>query len=586
MRPLYLLLLLTFIACSSQESVDDQAVVARVGERAITVRDFRIGYELAPANAKLATQDVAARKQAFLESTIETKLLAVAGLEAGLDQRDDVQRVLRWHEQQAVIQTLYREVVRDEIDVSEDEVRAAFVLLNQRLFLRQLLFRSEAEAQAAFRRVQQGVAFEDLALERARSEGELQQILSPKEFRWGDLDERLETAAYGLNHREVSAPTKSNVGVHLIQLVDRKENLIHTETAFEARRNYIETIIRRRKEATHARQYLANLAADQHPRIRGPVLKALVQRAQEAVSRRGEESPLPPFQHIHAVRPRLSDLMDQELVVFTGGAWTVRAFFDRIEAMPPASRPALTNPGPLTMRIAEMVRDDYLMQEGYRRQLEQDAAVQEEVARIREEAVSTLMRRALLDTVQVSEADARAFYEANRMRYQIPSTVNIREVMVRDRQRADSLYQAIQNGADLATLARAHSVRRWAAERDGELGYFAAGAFGTIGEQAFTMAVGELAGPVPVKLDTVTVGYSVFRLRDRQPATVPALEEIHDTVLADAQKARQREVLKGFLEEVKTRHPVSINEELLAAIETLDATARGRPMDVIMTRRR
>ncbi len=118
MRHLCLLILLAFVACARPDEVNDQAVVARVGDQAITVRDFRIGYELAPASAKPPIQDVAARKHAFLASTLETKLLTAAGLEAGLDQRDDVRRVLQWNEQQAVIQALYRDVVRDEVDVS------------------------------------------------------------------------------------------------------------------------------------------------------------------------------------------------------------------------------------------------------------------------------------------------------------------------------------------------------------------------------------------------------------------------------------------------------------------------------------
>ncbi len=48
-----------------------------------------------------------------------------------------------WYEKQAVIRKLYREVVEDQVQISEEELRNAFVLLNQRLVLRQLLYFSE-----------------------------------------------------------------------------------------------------------------------------------------------------------------------------------------------------------------------------------------------------------------------------------------------------------------------------------------------------------------------------------------------------------------------------------------------------------
>ena len=52
-------------------------------------------------------------------------------------------KLLSWYEKQAVIRELYTEVVKDQVQISEEKLRNAFVLLNQRLVLRQLLYFSE-----------------------------------------------------------------------------------------------------------------------------------------------------------------------------------------------------------------------------------------------------------------------------------------------------------------------------------------------------------------------------------------------------------------------------------------------------------
>ncbi|RMH86223.1 MAG: hypothetical protein D6681_15900 [Calditrichaeota bacterium] len=589
-RNLAFLMLLTFLcldglSCGKEEEVTDRTVIAKVGDRVINVHDFRISYELAPPGKKPSRGDALSRKQEYLSRMVEETLLTLAGLEKGVDQEEPVRRLLKWYEKKLVIEELYRQEIHHKVAVTEAEARQAFVMLNQKLFLRQIVVPSEAQAQALYQRLLNGESYETLAVEVAASDEELQRMLTPRQVTWGELEERFETAVFGLNLGETSAPIKTEVGYHLVQLVNRAENLILTENNFQARRHYIETIIRRRKEARLAREYLHRIGREKRPQAIGPVVRELANRAREALREEKTEKPLPAHAQVRQLRSYLADLEDRLLVVFEGGFWTVGQFLDLLEKSPPGARPDLTDPDEITVAIARMVRDEFLAGEGYRRGLQHQPAVQEELARIRDEVVAEWMRRAILDTVEVSAAEIQTFFTENIDWYRTPERVNIREIMVRDRRLADSLYRAIQNGADMAELAKRYSVRKWAAQKGGELGYFPRDAFGTVGEAAFAASAGELVGPVPVKIDTFTVGYSVFRVLDRQPAVIPPLSEVYDRVSKDALEAKKRQTLSRFLEAIKQRYPVTAHPELLARVKTTEETGTGRPMDFVAFRR-
>lgn len=401
--------------CTKHE-ITDNTVVAKIGDVKITVKDFRISYEL---TSKKPANTIPASKKAQLNSIIENKLLTIAGLKNKLDEKEDIQRLLNWYEKQAVVQELYRHIVRKQVTISDEEKRDGYALLNQRLFLRQLLFQSEFEADKIYRRLQNGETFEQLALELTNSEAEFQYILNPREFNWDELDERLETAAYGLNHNEISAPIKTNVGYHILQLVNRKENLILTESGFQDRDHYIETIIRRRKEATLAKKYATTLMEKLHPYVKSSVLMELTQLAKQSIKIEDPELSLPPYLQVRRLKPHLKNLQDKELVIFSEGVWTVGQVLNRIQQSHPKSRPDLTNPQTLPVALSVMVRDEFLAREGYKLQLEKSQTVHEEVNHIREEIVALRMRQTLLDTVQISNDEIQNHFTLEEKKQRI-----------------------------------------------------------------------------------------------------------------------------------------------------------------------
>lgn len=572
-----------FWGCTKQK-VTDESILATIGPEKISVRDFRISYELSPATPEQHSSHGLEAKKARLNTIVENKLLSFAGKERHLDADDGVKKLLSWYEKQAVIRALYRKVIRDSVHVTEAEIQTAFLLLNEKVVVRQILTPTLSDAEKLYHRLRNGESFEDVALGMVKNQKDLQYVLTPREFTWGELDENLETALFGLNRNEVSAPVKTRAGYHIVQLLNRKKNLLLNEYAYQEKKHYVETIIRRRKESKLARAYATRLMEQVQPRAVGAVLKELVQRAQKAV-RLNKEQTLPPYMQVHAVEPYVQDLLSKDLVVFRGGSWTVQEFLERIKNVHPESRPDLTDAGKLKIALSVMVRDEFLARKGYEQQLNRSPEVVDEIRRLKDDLAGMRMRSALLDTVGVSADEVRAYFQQHIVDYQIPAMARVEELMVRRKELADSLHAALLKGAEFRSLARRYSIRKWTAEKGGDLGYITKSAFGDIGVRALRMEIGALSEPVPLRLSGQVIGYSVFRVLDKKPTQTPDLASIRDRVSKDALRFKRQSVLAAFLAKTEQRYPVHIEEGILREIKTTDDIAPGRPIDILKVSR-
>lgn len=151
--------------------------------------------------------------------------------------------------------------------------------------------------------------------------------------------------------------------------------------------------------------------------------------------------------------------------------------------------------------------------------------------------------------VAITETEMRQFYQDQRANLQTrPEALTLRQVLVpvvasdsawaRARTLADSLYEAIQGGADFEELAREYSQDPGSAAEGGDMGWFRRGNMVREFEAvAFSLRPGDVAPPVRTEF-----GWHVIRTDRVRPGEVKARHilirpEITD---ADRQAARAR----------------------------------------------
>ncbi|MCH8069726.1 MAG: peptidyl-prolyl cis-trans isomerase [Candidatus Marinimicrobia bacterium] len=549
----------------------------------ITVKDFLHSYELSPSPfGNLRGFD---DKKAHLNLMTDKKLMVLEALKYGLDNDEKVQIQLEWYKDKAVRHELYNEVVRNQVQISDSELRDAFIKSKTRIGVRLLVTKTLEEAFELRNRLVDGANFEDLAAETFAYP-----LLAENTFDlwyplWGQIDESIEQVAFSLELGEISNPVKTKWGYAILKVEDIIQDAIITESEFQRAKKKIERIIRRRREKEIANRFIREFMDPKKVKVYGPSIVFLVEKSKEILSGDhlrlyAEPSKLSDMQ-MRSYGQELQDHLGDGIVEFEGGRWTIGEFLDKLKKVHPDARPIMTSKNNLKDVVARMVRDEFLAKEGYRRELQHSNYVQEEVRRWKEEIVFNKLRNDILDTVKVTEPELIEYYEDHKSRYMEPDRVNIREIFVRTKNEADQLIDRIRKSEDFADLAQEYSVRTWAAKQGGEFGFFGYGMHGEIGNRALSMNVGELTGPIEIEDETFGRGFSIFQVISKKERRFKTLEEAKTIVQRNLLEKKRNDVLNRFLDSLRGEYTVHVNQELLSKIMTTDDMARGGKVEMI-----
>jgi len=199
--------------------------------------------------------------------------------------------------------------------------------------------------------------------------------------------------------------------------------------------------------------------------------------------------------------------------------------------------------------VQGVIDDAVLLREAYKRGLEQDAVIDRHLVE--------KMRFLLADELpEPSEAELRAYFEAEAERYRNPPTVTLDQVFYADPGSVpDGLLAELRSGVDFRGLGDqlftlGPTLARYsAADLTGLLG-------ADLARRIFELPPGSWQGPF-----RSAEGVHFIRLRAREPARMPAFEEIVDWLRQDWQQARRQEVIQGQIEALRTQYRIVVEGE-------------------------
>jgi hypothetical protein len=199
--------------------------------------------------------------------------------------------------------------------------------------------------------------------------------------------------------------------------------------------------------------------------------------------------------------------------------------------------------------IQGVIDDAVLLREAYKRGLAQDAVIERHLVQKMRFLLSA-------DVPEPSEAELRAYFAAEAERYRTPPTVTLDQVFYADPASApDGLLKGLQAGMDFRGLGDrlfmlGPTLARYSAADLADL----LGA--DLAQRIFELPPGSWQGPF-----RSAEGVHFIRVRAREPAGLPAFEEIVDWLRQDWQHARQQEAVRGELEALRARYRVVVEGE-------------------------
>ncbi|EHD22714.1 MULTISPECIES: peptidylprolyl isomerase [Brenneria] len=172
----------------------------------------------------------------------------------------------------------------------------------------------------------------------------------------------------------------------------------------------------------------------------------------------------------------------------------------------------------------------------------------------------TLDAAAIMDKVTVTDADIDDFYEKNKNDYTQPERKKFSVIQVKTEADAQSVLDALKQGADFAALAQEKSTDVISRRNGGDLGWMDENS--TIDElkQAGLTEKGQLSAAIKS-----SVGYLIVRLDDIQPQQVKPLSEVRDDIAAKVKHEKAQDDYYALQQKVS--EAASNDNESLASAE-------------------
>jgi peptidyl-prolyl cis-trans isomerase C len=172
--------------------------------------------------------------------------------------------------------------------------------------------------------------------------------------------------------------------------------------------------------------------------------------------------------------------------------------------------------------------------------------------------------------INISEEDARKYYQENPKQFETPEQVRASHILIKPvltdpnvdpnadpneakakakakaRAKAEDLLKQLKNGADFAELAKANSNCP-SAPRGGDLGFFPRGETTPDFEKtAFEMEIGQISDIVETEY-----GYHIIKVTDHKDASTTSFEQAKDDIIKQLTQKKQSEFAEEYLGSLK-----------------------------------
>jgi hypothetical protein len=481
-RLLVLLALALLLAC--HKKIDpENIVVAQVGDRVITVGDFRKNYECGLPHLKSGPD----RKMSYLDYMIKENLLSQEGFKLGLNRSSRVQRLEEDLKNELLVEELFTKEVKDKIKVSPEEIKQAIQKSKVSWKLRYWYEPNKTYADRVCTAMRQR-GYTAVVDEILGSNPELN--LKPKDFETGyltDLDtsDELLAAIESLPMGEISDPILMDGVYYIFQVTDIQRKPL-TDYELTERADSYRQVLFYRKLNKAATQYVSSIMTPLNLKTKGEPFRCLadaiyewskLDSLQHSSLRQAIENATAEQKALYAAR----ELLGQRLATFGKEGWTVAEFLDRFNPMKLKKsfndrnrlRSALND------EIAMSVRDHVLVDMAKSKKLERSDNVQNTLREWREKWVFEECRKNYSRSIQIGDEDLHRYFNQYSDRYRLRTIDSLQvtwnddrvkrdayhnQVVTRLSQVTDSLrstFPVIVNKAVLDTITTIESKSRW-----------------------------------------------------------------------------------------------------------------------------
>ena len=526
-----------------------EPTVAKVGPEEISATQLQQYADRIPEGLKQGATPLEVRRR-LLESLIDMRLLLLEGRAIHIEEDPAFKGQLEMAQRGALLDLYQRRAINERLSITPEEVERYYRETHRDRALRfsGIMLPTKQEALKVIAELKAGADFHRLAA--ARSEHQETGERGGDSGGYKLRDQMSPTIAEGVAHLKVGeisepVPMEYQRRTHFVVF----KILDEVPAPLAATEQRIHEDLTRLKRTARISVLLDSLYRAYAPQFQDAHISLLCQRSQQA----GEG--LPQFADSEAQLP-LCTFRDGQITIGDVVLTAQEAHF---------SARQLADPGAVVQLLRNITIPAHLFEvEARSLGLDQDPQLRAELDKKAQELSLEVLRQRDVDRlVQATEADARAFYDANPDKFTSPETILATEILVSSDSLAQRLKHAMQEGADPAQLALKYTQRQSAIHHHGQirLNVFTQVFFQGIFEAAQHLEVGEVGGPVRVK-----EGYSVFKVTEKLVEKEPYDADGQRRALAYVKVDQAKRGYVAYVRGLRDKYPVKIDDQALADI--------------------
>lgn len=530
----------------SQKLALPMKIIASIGSYNISVEDFQDRYSDYLTSTSI--KDNIVTRRAILNNMINEIVLKYYDDNSLIDANPEFQKEISWSEKQTILAFLKDRDIYAKISVTDEEIRDAYYKSSEKIAARHLFAETEEEANNLLQLLQTGSTFDQLAKQvftdstLANNGGYLGY------FSWGDMDPNFEDVAYSLSVGEISKLVKTRYGYSIIKLEDRVPHPLLTEDEFLRRKSHMERVVKIRKKKPSELEFINRLFDQNKIWFDEKIVGNIYDNFRYSTGDYNEKQNI---QSLSSICLRY-DKRD----------YTVGEIEKRLTEIPSYHLERINSPENLKTVLKGIVIQDLLFDMASKKKYDTNPEVLSTIQKYKTNIFLKYKRQEISNNSEFADSSIRKFYGDNLIYFMSPRQMNIQEIIVREKQLADSIVKQIKLGSDFGTLAEKYSIREWSAKNKGILRTSEVDKFGMLKDTLWNSSIGQIVGPIKIQ-----DYYGIFKVIEKLESFPKEYSSVKNDALRLLKKEKSRDLMASYLNKLTGKLKIEVNEKLLSTAE-------------------
>ncbi len=545
-------------------------VLAKIGPEEITGKQFKERFELTPQVYKYENNHYS-KKEDLLYSLIAEKLWSLEASKIGLDTTEIMKTTFKALEDMYVRDALYKIEVMNKIKITDQEIINELKKEYSKLEIKTLYSADSTEIFNSYSKLEKGVLFDSLKTLKDEKESSL-------EVKHGIFQKAIEDSLFDLSKGQYTYPIKSDSGWFIFYLENKTETSFTSED-IASKVKSIKDKLEHEKAAQIGEEFLKNFFKGKQIPVDPELTQNISKKFISIVQERKVKDNIPDTVNVY-LKPEDflkvenefgPDTLKRIFIKFETNPFTVEDFlrYFAFEGFYSREVSPETIEAKLEARIRQVIEDELLSREGYRRGLENLPNVQASINMWKDNYLAQLLKDKFIDSIKVTNEEVHKYYDGiGKEKNPNDVMVNVREILTDSLDVINKVMKELKKGADFGKLATIYTKRIWTRSKGGEFGFFPSSMYGDIGKIAATMKIGEIYGPIKTPN-----GFSLIKLigkKEKDEKPTKTFAEMKNELSKVLLGKKRSDFFINYTVKLANKFGVSINQNYLSSIQVND----------------